>query len=205
MKDKIKKCTDFLFAKSKNDNKKNIENLVVFLILLIITVIAINTIWGEEKIEEEKTEYKVLAEKIDPNINSNKMEATEYNLQEELKDILSKIQGVGKVEVLITYSETSSIAPIYNQTQSISTTEETDTEGGKRIIESTNMNKEIVFEENSGNSVLITEKLVMPKIEGAIITAEGANNSTVKTNIVQAVVAVTGVSSYKVQVFEMAR
>ena len=206
MKDKIKKFKNFLFAKSKNDNKRNIENLVVFLILLIITIIAINAIWGKDKEEEIKeTGYKVLAEKANTNINSNNLENTEYNLQEELKDILSKIYGVGKVDILITYSETSSVAPIYNESQSISTTEETDSEGGKRTIESSNMNKEIVFEENNGESLPITEKIVMPKVEGAIVIAEGGGNPTIKTNIIQAVVAVTGISSYKVQVFEMAK
>lgn len=40
-------------------------------------------------------------------------------------------------------------------------------------------------------------------MEGAIITAEGASSSEVKANIVQAVEAVTGLASHKIQVFEM--
>lgn len=174
----LEKIKTYLNKKSKNDNKKNIENLIVFLVLLIITIIAINTIFGDkDKNTENDTSYKVLAEQVDPNINSNKIETTEYNLQDELKDILSKIQGVGKVDVLITYSETSSISPIYNESQQISTTEESDTEGGKRTIESTSMNKEIVFEEKNGENHLITEKIVMPKVEGAIVIAEGGRKS----------------------------
>lgn len=43
----------------------------------------------------------------------------------------------------------------------------------------------------------------MPKIEGAIITAEGAGNVTTKTNIIQAVEAATGIATHKIQVFEM--
>lgn len=43
----------------------------------------------------------------------------------------------------------------------------------------------------------------MPKIEGAIITAQGASNIDVKTNIIQAVEAVTGLATHKIQVFEM--
>ena len=43
----------------------------------------------------------------------------------------------------------------------------------------------------------------MPKIEGAVITAEGAGNINVKTNIIQAVSAATGLSTYRIQVFEM--
>ena len=43
----------------------------------------------------------------------------------------------------------------------------------------------------------------MPKIEGALILAEGANNGTVKTNIIQAVEALTGLSSHKIQVLQI--
>lgn len=43
-----------------------------------------------------------------------------------------------------------------------------------------------------------------PKIEGAIVTAVGAKNSQIKTNIVQAVEAATGLATHKIQVFEMA-
>ena len=43
----------------------------------------------------------------------------------------------------------------------------------------------------------------MPKIEGAIITAKGANNINVKNNIISAVEAATGLAVHKIQVFEM--
>ena len=40
-------------------------------------------------------------------------------------------------------------------------------------------------------------------MEGAIVTATGAGNASIKNNIVQAVEAVTGLASHKIQVFEM--
>lgn len=43
----------------------------------------------------------------------------------------------------------------------------------------------------------------MPKIEGAIIIAEGGGNANLKANIIQAVSAVTGIAAHKVQVFKM--
>lgn len=49
----------------------------------------------------------------------------------------------------------------------------------------------------------ITQSIVSPKVEGAIITAKGAEDATVKANIVQAVEAVTGIASHKIQVFAM--
>ena len=125
VKEKIQK---FIKNKVGDNNKKNIENLVVFLILLIITVIAINIIWNKDGNKtEEKPEYKVLAENTEKNnINSNILEHDEYNLEDKLVDILSKMNGVGKVQVLITYSQTSSIIPVYSESENTSQTEETD-------------------------------------------------------------------------------
>lgn len=109
----------------------------------------------------------------------------------------------GKVNVLITYSETSSIVPIYNESSSSTKTEEKDSGGGIRNIEESDTKKEVVVEQKSGESVPYTSKITMPKIEGALITAEGAGDAMVKSNIVQAVSAVTGLPTYKVQVFKM--
>ncbi len=206
-KDRLKNLKSKFIKKSEGNNKRKIENLVVFLILLIITVVAINTIWGDKKQDvkqdDTNTSYKELAQSIDNNIDSNNQQLNEYNLEQSLEDILSKISGVGKVEVLVTYSETSEVVAMYNETYTASNTEETDTNGGVRKIEETDTNKEIIFEDDNGEKTPITQKVVMPKIEGAIITAEGAGNIDIKTNIIQAVSAATGLSSYRIQVFEM--
>lgn len=120
--------------------------------------------------------------------------------EKKLENILKKINGVGNVSVLLTYSESSSLVPIYNISQSTSTTEEKDTSGGTRTITSEDNKKDVITDSTSN---VITEKKIMPKIEGAIITAEGANNANIKSNIISAVEAVTGLANHKIQVFEM--
>ena len=207
-KDKIESFKSMTLKKTEGNNKRNIENLVVFLILLIITIIAINTIWGDQNEETKsqesnETSYKQLAENLDSKINSNNKEFNEYNLEQSLEDILSKMAGVGKVQVLVTYSETSEVVAMYNEKNTSNNTEETDTNGGTRKISQTDTDKEIIYEEKNGEKVPITQKVIMPKIEGAVITAEGAGNINVKTNIIQAVSAATGLSTYRIQVFEM--
>ncbi len=207
LKESIKKFKESISKQKEQNNKKNIENLVVFLILLIITIIAINTIWGGKKEETNQengnTSYKKLAENINNSIDSNNSQLNEYNLEENLEDILSKIAGVGKVKVLVTYSETSEVVAMYNEKNTLNNTEETDTNGGVRKIEQTDTDKEIIYEEKNGQKTPITQKVIMPKIEGAIVTAEGASDPAIKTNIIQAVSAATGISTYRIQVFEM--
>ena len=110
------------------------------------------------------------------------------------------MSGVGKVKVLVTYSQTSSVIPMYSENESTSITEEIDSGGGTRKQESTNLNKEVVTD---GQNNAITKTIVLPKVEGAIVIAEGGGNANIKANIIQAVAAVTGVATYKVQVFQM--
>ena len=92
---------------------------------------------------------------------------------------------------------------MYNETSKTSSTDETDTYGGNRKIQETDTQKDIIYQEEDGKKTPITQKIIQPKIEGAIITAQGANNATVKTNVIQAVEAVTGLATHKIQVFEM--
>ncbi len=123
-KDKIKSLVE---KKTNGNNKKTIENLIVFLILLVVTIISINLIWGKEKAKEQKEQgqesYKVLAQTEN---NSTISKTNEYNLENELEDILSKISGVGKVQVLVTYSETREVVAMHNEVKNTSKTEESD-------------------------------------------------------------------------------
>lgn len=205
LKDKFEKIKDLIVQNDNKDSKKKIENLVVFIIILIITIIAINTIWSDDK-NDSKTisnSNKQLASTNTTNdISDNN---SQENLKADLETILSKINGVGKVNVLITYTESSQIVAMYNENTKETSTEEKDETGGTRTIKESDTQKDVIYQEENGEKKPITQKTIMPKIEGAIITAQGASNIDVKTNIIQAVEAVTGLATHKIQVFEMTK
>lgn len=92
---------------------------------------------------------------------------------------------------------------MYNENNTSTQTSETDSEGGTRTVEEKGTNKEVIFKEENGNNVPATQTIINPKIEGVIVTAEGANDANIKANIVSAVEAVTGAQPHKVQVFSM--
>lgn len=188
------------------NNKKKIENLVFFVVILIITIVIINIIWKEdEDSSNEKSSQNDTSKQL-ANKNEISLEVSSNNSNEleiKLEEILSQIQGVGDVKVFINYSESSEMIPMYNESTQTSNTEETDTSGGTRKIEETDSQKEIIYEEKDGEKTVITQKIVEPQMEGAIITAKGAQNAEVKTSIIQAVEAVTGLATHKIQVFEM--
>ncbi len=188
------------------NNKKKIENLVFFVVILIVTIVIINIIWNGDKNSSKDKDLQNDTSKQLASSNTHSLEVSSNSTNEleiKLEEILSKIQGVGEVKVFINYSESSEIIPMYNESTQTSNTEETDTEGGTRTIEETDSQKEIIYEESDGEKTVITQKVIEPQIEGAIITARGAENAEVKTSIIQAVEAVTGLATHKIQVFEM--
>ncbi len=183
---------------TEKDEKKKMENLIAFLIILIITLIVVNKILTgnkqEKVVNETEAELVTNVEKQVVEVNTDE----ENTLKEELEEALSKISGVGKAEVLLTYSESSSIFPLYNESVSSSTS--TDSQGTKT---ETKTESKDIFTDSSKEAV--TQKVVMPKLEGAIVIAEGAGDVQIKTNILSAVEAVTGLLSHKIQVFEMVK
>ena len=203
IKEKLKKVKEKLKQKDGENNKKTIENLEVFAIILIITIVAINYIWSDDSKKQTITNDSNKKLAMEEANKQNEINDNNENIEERLENILSNIKGVGKTQVLLSYSQTSQIIPIYDEDSSSSTTEEKDSGGGTRTVNENSTKKEVKYEENNGVKTPITQSIVNPKIEGAIITAQGANDATVKTNIIQAVEAVTGLATYKIQVFEM--
>ena len=205
-KDKLKKIVGN--SEGQGNNKRKIENLVFLVIILIITVVIINYVWSGDKSSNKKVTNSAGKQLATAN-NNQTLASSQYNntesisLEEKLEEILSKIEGVGSVKVFINYSESSETVAMYNENSKKSTTEETDKTGGTRKVEQTDSQKEVIYQEQNGTKTPIVQKTVEPKIEGAIITAKGAGDINVKTNIIQAVEAATGLATHKIQVFTM--
>lgn len=93
------KLKEIIDNKDNKDNKRKMENMVVLIIILIVTIFVINIIWNGDKKEntENSNLYKQLAGGENNNVQvSSISEDNEYNLEKNLEDILSKINGARK-------------------------------------------------------------------------------------------------------------
>ncbi len=125
----------------ENQNKKKNRKFGIFLIIiLIVTIIIINAIWKKDENSNNTTKDtnslsgKILADSKDEVSNQTELET-------KLENILSTIKNVGKVNVLINYSESSSLVPLYNESTTTSSTEEGDSGGGTRNVTETESKK----------------------------------------------------------------
>jgi len=174
-------------------NKKMIENLVLILVLVIIVMIVINSL-GED------TKENIQLNTASTNMN-HIISQKEKSQEEKLEEILSLIEGAGKVDALITYSNGIEQVPMYSTKQSTTTVQETDKSGGSRKTEEVNNEQSVIYNEDGNSKVPMIKQTINPKIVGVIVVSEGANSLNVKENIMKAVEATLDVPAHRVQVF----
>ena len=110
------------------------------------------------------------SKEIDDLINS--LNVLSRDLKKLSQDIPMEIAEAGLKYLNKQYATTPRDENIEDINTSISKTAR-----GYNIVSS---GKDVIYEEDNGEKKPITQKTVMPKIEGAIITAQGASNADVK-------------------------
>ncbi|MDQ0220806.1 stage III sporulation protein AG [Peribacillus cavernae] len=124
----------------------------------------------------------------------------EKYLQTEMKEALEAISGVDDVKVVVNVDASEQKIFEKNKVTQKQVTEETDQEGGKRTVEDTNIDEQLVIiksGEKEGPIVLETKK---PKIRGVLVVAKGAENIQIKKWIIEAITRSLDVPSHRVSV-----
>ncbi|MGL5416941.1 MAG: stage III sporulation protein AG [Clostridium sp.] len=191
------------FNKMMKDKK--FSNLLIIIIVLGIVVL-VGSIFFDRK-ESGKSEGNGAL-----NVSVNEAESKETVLskdeyekeqKEQLISILEKMNGVGKVDVYMTFESGEVKVPAYDNNTQTTVTNEEDSSGGKRVNEQKNDGSTVVMSSgDKGNTPFIT-KIYKPKVQGIMITAEGAENSKTKYNIEKAVSDLYNLSFDKVNVYPM--
>ena len=169
---------------AKNKEKRT-ENLIFLVIMLVILLIAINYIFFPKVEDKENTSNN---DTTSDNIMVSE-EVAKTDLEQKLESVLSQISGITEVSVVLTYFTDKVTTPIYN-------TKETTKDG-----ETTN-EKSVAYNEDGSKKTAIIESVELPKVEGAIVVAKGADTVEKRSKISSAIAAVTNIAAYKVQVFE---
>lgn len=113
------------------------------------------------------------------------------NMALELTDILQKIKGVGRVQVLLTVSKGEKT---HYQQDSDQSTDETGTDIRTETV--------IIRDADDRESALIIQ-VIPPEYLGAIVVCDGADDANVKLAVLEAVAKATGLRSDRISVLKM--
>jgi len=112
----------------------------------------------------------------------------EICLSEELEEILARIEGVGKVQVLLT--EADSARTVYQ------TDEQHSADGSIRV-------ETVIVSDGSRGEAGLVASVTPPVYLGAIVVCQGADRPSVQLAVIQAVSNVTGISTDRISVVKM--
>lgn len=132
---------------------------------------------------------------------SGEEDEEEYrDVERELERILSKIEGAGEVEVMITYEDqgTSVVEKDQSVTSEESTEVSSDSTGSTK--KQTQRQEETVYD---GEDQPYVVKELEPAIEGILVVAEGGDDVMVQKNISDAVMALFDVELHKIKIVKM--
>lgn len=192
----LKKILEKLLSK---DKKSNLINLTIIALIAILVVIGTNIFKSTGSAETNEASSK------NQQVQKASSSSDDYEavLENKLKTTLEQIQGVGRVDVMITFESGEEQVPAINVNDSTSTTEEKDGSGGIRTnTQKTNGSTIVVTNDGSKNEPLIV-KTYKPKVVGVCVVAEGADNKVTEYNISKAVVKLFNLSMDKVNVYPM--
>lgn len=186
-----------------NDKKdKDIGNLIIVFLIGILLLIAGSTLSNKSKSVKMINQNNSENSKVE---NAKVIENDKYEeiLKNELKSTLNKMEGVGKVEVMIYFESGEEQVPAVNITDSTNTSKEADNEGGKRDTTQKNTGTTVVVTNDGSKSEPFILKTYKPKVTGVFIVAEGAENKSIEYKITKAVVDLFNIQQQKVNVYPM--
>lgn len=192
--------TDFRdFIKEKKWKKlKKDQWLIFFLAGILLLVIAFPTSCKDSSAKIADQGEKKQAETV-----TDTSTDYEQELEQRLEQALSRMDGVGNVQVMITFKDSGEA--IVEKDVSFSSDVQNQEEKDGTVTEKTvnESNEETVYASDSDDGDPFVSKQNMPSIEGVLVIAEGGSNTKVAANISEAVQALFGLEAHKIKVVKM--
>lgn len=140
------------------------------------------------------------------NTEANDLESKKYidYIEDKLEAIISKIDGVGEVQVMVTVKNTSTKEVLIEQDKSEKELNEVDSSGGSRESFEQSIDESVIYDENNNsNKSPFVVSNYMPKVEGVAVIAKGGDSPFVKEKITGIIKALFGIEINKIAVGKM--
>ena len=124
-------------------------------------------------------------------------------VKNELKNILSKVKGVGEVDVIIHFEGGEELIPALDSEKSNTVTEERDSNGGNRVNNNNKDGTKVVMSSQGSSTEPLILKTYNPKIVGILIVAEGVDDPKLSYELTKIVASLYDISESKVSVIPM--
>lgn len=124
-------------------------------------------------------------------------------LERKLEDILMQMDGVGRVDVMITVLDGGEQIVEKDQKTTFSSTSERDSGGGERSVTEQAGEDSTVYVETADKKYPYVQKETLPTVAGVVVVAEGGGNPAAVSEISESVQALLKVEPHRIRVVKM--
>ncbi len=179
----------------KGEKLKKDQLLILFLtgvLLLVITVPA----------GKEKENGKTVGSRTGQSVITDRESYTK-EMEQELEEMLSQMDGAGEVKVMLTLASTAEKVIEKDRDTQSEQVKESDHQGGERTTDKDSLSEETVYKKqnSNGDSPYVTKELT-PQVEGVVVLATGGDNPEVAEHITEAVQALFGIDTHKIRIMK---
>lgn len=125
-------------------------------------------------------------------------------LEARLEEILSFVEGAGKIKVMVTLKASGEKIILTESPYIKNTINEQDSGGGTRNSIELSQSDTVVYIEENGGKIPYMIQETAPEIEGILVIAQGADNEAVKKELNAAIAALFDLQSHKIKICKMA-
>lgn len=161
---------------------------------------------------EKRENYTMIGENAEKQGNNTKVveESQEVSkdyevaIEQRLSAILSQMDGAGRVKVLVTFADYG--ANVVEK--DVSYTRNNEEQMGmnqEKIYTTTSENTEttVYTVTEDGEDVPFVQKVMVPKVEGVFVLAQGGNNPEIIREMKEAIMALFGIEEHKIKIAKM--
>lgn len=121
-----------------------------------------------------------------------------------LAGILSNINGAGKVQVFLSFSDFGMSVVEKDVSYTRNNEERKGGDAQDTSVLNTENSEETIFTtDESGNEVPFVNKITAPKVSGVLVVAQGGGNEKVQQEMKEAIMALFGIEEHKIKVVKM--
>ena len=164
----------------------------ILILVLGLVLLAIPTGTFEKK-QAESTPAADSAQAVTE--ESNRTDEALGDLEAELGDLLSQVEGAGAVRVMLRYAASPRTVYQTDTTQEVRT--------GAEEKETTTEIRTVLASGGSSQEDPVVSQVMSATFQGAVVVAQGADNARVKLDLVSAVSSLTGLGADKITVIKM--
>lgn len=147
-------------------------------------------------------EKQMVSKDTEDNVSDGDTDRYIKIMENRLKSVLSKVEGVGDANVMITLETSSEKVTLKDIPRSSEITNETAENGTVRQQTNSRSEESTIYTEEGKGKVPYVVKEIEPRIMGVVVVSDGGDNPTVKKEIIEAVQVLFGIELHKIKVMK---